>query len=134
MLVVDVNFIRVINGCAGGGSVDCRLDWCEAPASEPRADLRLNEGWACSGADELGARTLTSSKRVRELREVDKTWLSGSVGRDTLVAIRRFRCAMMLDGAARGGVIGSSVSVLACICSSMYIVTCTYRYRLGVVM
>lgn len=26
MLGVDLNFIRVINGCAGGGSFDCRLD------------------------------------------------------------------------------------------------------------
>lgn len=26
MLGVDLEFIRVINGCAGGGRVDCRID------------------------------------------------------------------------------------------------------------
>ena len=41
MLGVDLNFIRVITGCAGGGSVDCRLDWVRRlPASRGHSRSR----------------------------------------------------------------------------------------------
>lgn len=91
MLGVDLEFIRVINGCAGGGCVDCRLDWAKRlPASRGyshEADLRLNKGWAWPGADELGngIRYLPSGFENFEKSARDMVKRKPLRGRDTLV-------------------------------------------------